>query len=159
MIKIKPSPTADSRTAIGEVSKEQLLKSSKQHIGDVSQALEYFSEKLEEAAGKHDYTKIDRAGIDAFYDAFSKRLTGDAFKAEPWFRRHVTEERHHLNDHCPEDVNLIDVLERIADITMAGMARSGKVFDDTLSAEILQKAYQNTIKLLLENIVVVDEAE
>jgi len=43
-------------------------------------------------------------------------------------------------------------MERIADITMAGMARTGKVYDDTLSPEILTKAYKNTNELLKNNI-------
>ena len=39
-------------------------------------------------------------------------------------------------------------MERIADITTAGMARTGNIYDDTLSPEILTKAYKNTIELL-----------
>jgi len=156
---IKKSPTADSRTATGEVSKQELYDSSVQHINDVRKALCFFMEKLADAGVNHDYTKIDDPdgmGITAFYDAFSKKLTGDAFKAEKWFKRHVSEERHHVNDRCPNDVNLIDLLERIADITTAGMARSGSIYDDTLSPEILMKAYSNTIKLLKEQIVLED---
>ena len=154
MIRIKKSPTADSRTAVGEVTKEQLYKSSIQHIGDVRLALLFFADRLWDAGQKHDHTKIDEAGIDSFYDSFSRKLTGDAFKAEPWFQRHITEERHHLTDYCPEDVTLIDVLERIADITTAGMARSGTVYSDTLNPEILQLAYKNTIELIKRNIEV-----
>jgi hypothetical protein len=152
MIKIKESKTADSRTAEGKPGKDRLLASSVQHIGDVQKGIAFFAQKLIEAGAVHDCTKID--GIDDFYDLYSQGLTGDAFKAGKWFKRHVTEERHHLNDHIPEDVTLIDVLERIADISMAGMGRSGRVYDDTLSGEILQKAYQNTVKLLVSNIEV-----
>ena len=143
------SPTADSRTAVGDPSKEDLLNSSVQHIGDVQKAMAWFAGKLIEAGAIHDHTKI--SGIDDFYDLYSRKLTGDEFKAGKWFKDHLTE-RHHLNDRCPEDVTLIDVLERIADITMAGMARSGKIYGDTLDAEILQKAYQNTIQLLVQEI-------
>ena len=153
MIRIKKSITADTRTAVGDPTKEDLLKSSLQHIGDVQKALAWFAAKLIEAGTIHDHTKI--SGIDDFYDSFSKKLTGDAFKAEKWFQSHL-EERHHLNDRCPEDVTLIDVLERIADITMAGMGRSGRVYDDTLDAEILQRAYRNTVALLVREIVVDD---
>ena len=42
---------------------------------------------------------------------------------------------------------------------MAGMGRSGKVFDDELDPEILEKAYKNTIKLLIDNIEVVEDTE
>ena len=65
----------------------------------------------------------------------------------------------HLLDRCPDDVNLIDVLERIADISMAGMARSGVVYDDELDPEILTKAFKNTLKLMINQIVVVDQED
>ena len=152
MIKIKKSPNADSRTAEGNTSKSELLGNSVQHIGDVQKGLAWFAEKLIEAGAIHDHTKI--SGIDDFYDSFSKGLTGEAFKAEKWAQLHYLTERHHLNDHCPEDVTLIDVLERVADITMAGMGRSGKIYDATLDPEILQRAYGNTVKLLADQIVV-----
>ena len=154
MITIRPSTTADSRTSVGEVTKEQLYYSSVQHIGDVKNAMKFFWCELMKAAEKHDHTKVDEAGIDAFYDSFSRKLTGDEFKAEPWFQRHITEERHHIKDRCPDDVNLIDLLERISDIVTAGLGRSGEVYPDMLDAGILQKAYQNTILLLTQNIEV-----
>ena len=153
-IQIKKSPSADSRTARGDVSKEELLHSTKMHIGDVQSALSFMADKLNEAGSVHDHTKLE--GIDDFYHDFKNVPMGDEFKAAKWFKEQHLTERHHLNDRCPDDVNLFDVLERIADITAAGMARSGKMFDDNLSPEILQKAYQNTIKLVLENIEVVE---
>jgi hypothetical protein len=73
-----------------------------------------------------------------------------------WYHRHITQERHHLDQHAPDDVNLFDVLERVADITTAGMARSGKIFEDHISPELLLQAYNNTIKLLQENIKVIE---
>ena len=152
-IQIKKSPTADSRTAVGDPTKEELLASSVQHIGDVQKALAWLAGKIVEAGAIHDHTKI--SGIDDFYDSYSRKLTGDEFKKEKWFQSHLTE-RHHLNDRCPDDVTLIDVIERIADITMAGMARSGSIYDDTLDAEILQKAYKNTIELLKNQIEIYD---
>lgn len=149
MINIKKSLTADSRTLVGEPDKEVLLKSSVQHISDVQKGMAFMANKLIEAGACHDHTKL--SGIDAFYDSYSKKLTGGAFKSEPWFQSHLSE-RHHLIDRCPEDVNLIDVLERIVDICMAGMGRSGVVFDDELSNEILQKAFKNTVEMLKSNI-------
>jgi len=49
---------------------------------------------------------------------------------------------------------VFDVLERIADITTAGLARSDNIYDDTISSDILQQAYKNTIELLKRNIEV-----
>jgi hypothetical protein len=152
MISIKNSSSADSRTAKGLVTQEELLNASRQHIGDVQAALAWFAGKLKEAGDSHDYTKIKDIG--EFYSDFIN-LSTEEFKQGKWFGKHLAE-RHHLNDRCPEDVNLIDVLERIADIVMAGMGRSGNVYDDSLSPEILQKAYANTVKLLQSNVQVAD---
>jgi len=156
MIEIRKSETADTRSAKEPVSQEKLLSSSEQHIGDVQEAMGWMREKLLAIANKHDWTKIDY--IDEFARDF--RTVQDNpevdFKQLTWFKRHVTSERHHVNDCCPKDVNLFDLMERIADITMAGMARTGKIYDDTLDPEILARAYKNTIALLKENITVVE---
>lgn len=155
MLEIRRSRSADTRSAEHEVTKEELLYNSEQHIGDVRQAMRYFAERLLAIAEKHDWTKID--GIDQFHKDFQQvQQHGGNFKELPWHRRHVAEERHHLTDRVPDDVNLFNVLERVADITMAGMARSGSVFSDSLPPDVLLKAYQNTIELLKRGIVVID---
>jgi len=153
-IVIKKSPTADTRSAKEIVEHKTLLASSHQHINDVQKALRWMNCKLGDIALKHDWTKIDY--IDEFFGDFSnvQNNKGVDFKKLTWFKRHVTSERHHVNDCCPEDVNLFDLLERIADITMAGMARTGKIYDDTLSPEILTRAYKNTIELLKSDVEV-----
>ena len=151
MIQIKKSQNADSRTMTGEPSKEELLKSSAQHISDVQKGMAFMAGKLIEAGTCHDHTKL--TGIDDLFESYSKKLTGNDFKAEKWYQSHLTE-RHHLLDRCPDDVTLIDVIERIVDITMAGMARSGFVYDDEIPNEILQKAFKNTLELLKTNIEV-----
>jgi hypothetical protein len=150
MITIHQSPTADTRTCdFANVSKETLLASSRQHIGDVVKALAFFSSKLTEAAGEHDYDKL--TAIDAFHADF---LTG--FKQTGWWDRHRAMHRHHLDmpDGVPMDVNLIDVLEHIADYVMAGMARSGSVYELKLPDELLQRAFKNTVDLLKCNVEV-----
>ena len=155
MLEIRRSSSADTRSAEHEVTKEELLYNSEQHIGDVRQAMRYFAERLLATAEKHDWTKID--GIDQFHKDFQQvQQHGGNFKELPWYRRHVSEERHHLTDRVPDDVNLFDVLEWVADITMAGMARNGSVFPDSLPPDVLLKAYQNTIELLKREIVVID---
>ena len=114
-----------------------------------------FAERLLRAADKHDCTKID--GIDQFHKDFRQvQQQGGNFKELPWYRCHVAEERHHLTDRVPDDVNLLDVLEWVADITMAGMARHGAVLPDSLSPEVLLMAYQNTITQLKNEIKVED---
>jgi hypothetical protein len=65
-IRIKPSPTADSRYCdFSKVSKQTLLHSSQQHISDVRDGMGWFIEQLIDRAKKHDFTKIKY--IDDFY--------------------------------------------------------------------------------------------
>jgi len=155
-ITIKKSQSADTRSATEKVSKEQLLSASHQHINDVRKAINWMRNKLGYISEKHDFTKIDY--IDDFYNEFEQAQNDPDFnfKESSWFRKHITSERHHVNDYCCSDINLFDLLERVADITMAGMARTGEIYDDELSPKILMKAYKNTVELLKKNIEVED---
>jgi hypothetical protein len=148
MISIKPSPTADTRTCdFANVSKQTLLESSHQHINDVESALMLFAGMIGAAASVHDADKI--SDIDGFHRDF---VTG--FKQTEWWDKHRQLNRHHLNtdDGVRDDVNLIDVLDFIADCVMAGMARSGSVTPLKLSPALLEKAFQNTVELLKQNV-------
>jgi len=150
MIRIHKSPTADTRTCdFANVTKDTLLASSQQHIADVSSALWFFMTELTAAAKKHDPDKI--TDIDGFHADF---VTG--FKQTGWWDRHRKLNRHHLEqpDGCPVDVNLIDVLDYIADCVMAGMARSGSVYPLKLGPELLERAFQNTVELLKREVTV-----
>jgi len=153
-INIEKSMNADTRSADRLVTKEELLAHSLQHINDVKKAFAFFIEIMATIAQRHDHTKIEN--IDEFHKDFELIQKGDVedFKQKHWFQDLHLKERHHLNDRCPEDVNLFDVLERVADITMAGMARTGKVYDDSLPPELLLKAYKNTVEFLKSNIAV-----
>jgi hypothetical protein len=151
MIEIHPSPTADTRTCdFAHVTKATLLASSVQHIADVGAALAFFGQAITRRAVAHDTDKL--TDIDGFHADF---LTG--FTVTDWWDRHRTLNRHHLTmgDGIPADVNLIDVLDFIADCVMAGMARSGSVYALKLSPELLEKAFQNTVEMLKDQIVVV----
>ena len=150
MIKIKKSKTADTRScAFIQVDKSQLYESSTQHIGDVKLGIELFIQMLQDAATNHDQDKL--SGINHFHSDF---ITG--FKETGWWDNHRKITRHHLlqEDGIPGDVNLIDVLEMIADCVMAGMGRSGSVYSLDIAPEVLMKALSNTVKLLKNQIVV-----
>lgn len=152
MIKIKKSHTADTRTCdVSLVDKETLLKSSLQHIGDIGKAMAFFISKLTEAAVAHDYDKLTE--IDWFLADFKTK-----FEKTGWWDNHRKIHRHHLiqDDGIPLDVNLLDVLEFISDCVMAGMGRSGSVYELKLSPELLEKAFQNTVELLKTQIIVED---
>lgn len=150
MIRVKPSPTADMRTCdFANVSKDTLLASSRQHIQDVRNALGHFASMLGTAIVDHDTDTL--TDIDGFHADF---VTG--FAQTGWWDRHRTLNRHHLTmeDGIPNDVNLIDVLDFIADCVMAGMARSGSVYPLSLPPELLERAFQNTVERLKTQVVV-----
>lgn len=150
MIEIEQNKTADTRSCdYANVSRETLLASSRQHIGDVAKGLGFFSGLLLEAAARHDYDKL--SDIDGFHADF---VTG--FAQTGWWDRHRKLNRHHLlmADGVPEDVNLIDVLDMVADCVMAGMARTGEVYPLNIPQELLLRAFQNTVTLLKEQVAV-----
>lgn len=150
MINIPQSSTADTRTCdFANVSKETLLASSQQHISDVRQALSFFGDLIREAARRHDYDKL--SDIDGFHADF---VTG--FTQDGWWTRHRQLNRHHLlgADGVPEDVNLVDVLDLIADCVMAGMARAGSVYPLAIDPAVLQRAFENTVEMLKREVVV-----
>ena len=151
MIEIKTSKTADTRsTDFKNTTKQELLDSSVQHINDVAKALGFFSGKLTEAAGAHDYDKL--TDIDWFLGDFH---TG--FKKTGWWDNHRKIHRHHLAvfDGIPHDVNLIDVLEYIADCVMAGMGRTGNVTPLEIPEALLENAFKNTVDLLKSQVKVI----
>ncbi len=156
MITIPKSQTADTRTCdYSKVSKQELLESSLQHIEDVTMGLAFFMQQIALAAKRHDTDKL--TDIDGFHADF---VTG--FKQTGWWDRHRKLNRHHLvnmqgvpqEDGIPADVNLIDVLDYLTDCVMAGMARSGSVTPLKLPPELLERAFQNTVALLKENVAV-----
>lgn len=150
MIIIEPSPTADTRTCdVSVVDKQTLLDSSLKHIWDVGAGLGFFAASLTMSASIHDYDKLTE--IDWFFDDFRTK-----FQQTGWWDNHRKIHRHHLNydDGVPEDVNLIDVLEHVADCVMAGMARSGEVYELKLSDDLLQTALRNTVALLKAQVIV-----
>lgn len=152
-IKVRKSPTADTRTCdFANVSKATLYISSDWHIEDVRSGLSLFGDMLLEAARVHDRDKL--SDIDGFHRDF---VTG--FKRTEWWDAHRKLNRHHLlePDGVPADVNLIDVLDMIADCVMAGMARSGSVYPLNIKPEVLMAAFNNTVELLKSKVVVEED--
>jgi len=109
---------------------------------------------MESAKEKHDQTKI--SGIDQFFSDFKTE-----FKEHSWYDNHKKEERHHIQhpEGVRSDVDLIDVLEYVADCVMAGMARSGSVYDLKLPDEVLRLALKNTTEKLKAQIEVKDHLD
>lgn len=152
-IRIRKSVTADSRTCdFNSITKDELIKSTVMHQMDVSEGIDFIIDKLYDASDNHDITKIDY--IDEFYFDFKS-----GFKKTNWWKKHQKEERHHLknSEYIQDDVNLIDIIESVVDGCVAGMARSGNYKFEDINKELLLKAYINTIKLVLDNIVIEEE--
>lgn len=152
-ILIKQSRNADTRSAEKEVTEQELLDNTYSHISDVQNVGFWLAEILKKQVLKHDHTKVEF--IDDFYNDFITGKQNQDFKTLPWWQIHLTE-RHHLNDSVPEDVNLIDVLEMVIDCTVAGLARSGDVYDITIPHDVLDRAINNTKQLIIDNVDVVE---
>jgi hypothetical protein len=152
---IEKNPNGDTRTAPKNISFKQFQEANDMHRADVNAIMKYLARLVHKAGLKHDYTK--KSDEDLFYENFLSTINnGTNFVEDEWYQLHVNEERHHLLSRCPEDVNLIDVIEMIADCTCAGLARSGEVRDLEISTDILEKAVKNTVKLIIDQIDLVD---
>lgn len=152
MIEIKKSKTADTRSCdYSKVEKDQLMKSSIQHISDVAKGLDYFGDLIDGSGALHDIDKL--TDIDGFHRDF---LTG--FEKTDWWDNHRKVSRHHVlqEDGVPKDVNLIDVLEMIVDCVMAGMGRTGEVYPLNIGSDVLMTAFTNTVELLKSQVKVKD---
>lgn len=147
---VKPSPTADTRSAEDLVSEEELEKSTKMHIQDVKAGCKLLADELKARAENHDQTKLKhfKEYFAQFRDA---QVTGQwSLSHEAWEKKFHLAERHHLKKRVPDDVDLLDVLEMISDCVVAALARSGEYHDEPFDALILKKAYDNTIKKLIK---------
>lgn len=153
VVSIHKNPNGDTRTAPENVSFKQFQEANDQHILDVARVMEAISYCLKSNAHKHDWTK--KAEEEMFYrDFLSTKNDGADFVSSEWYQLHVNTERHYLLARCPEDVNLLDVIEMVVDCVCAGKTRSGQVRDLEISPEILEKALKNTVKMVDDMTVV-----
>lgn len=153
---INKSSNADTRSANGKVTKEQLEHDTLSHINDVQNVGYWLADKLKNQLVEHDHTKLDY--LDEFYNDFNEKIDDGTrnFKEMNWFKnRHMTE-RHHLNDSVPDDVNLLDIMEMVIDCICAGLARSGNVYPITIPQEVVELAIENTKNLIIDNVEVVE---
>lgn len=150
-IYINKSKEADTRSCDWTlVTKEQLIESTLKHKEDVALGIDLLISKLNEIKELHDITKLTL--IDEFHSDFK---TG--FQQTSWWDIHKKMERHHLHeeDFIQEDVNLLDVLEQLVDAVMAAKARTNNFVKKDLPKGLLEKAYDNTLELMLGKVEVV----
>lgn len=161
MIKITKHTEGDSRVAKGIPTFTDFNNANNDHVTDVKKLAHFFAAELEERVRNHDWTKLAEPYRSMFYRDLCAVLEGrmDFFDGK-WSKLHYEDlERHHLKRHCPDDVDMFDVIEMICDCVAAGMARSGEVYDVDIPADVLTKAVANTVKLLKNEIQVVSNTE
>lgn len=132
-----------------DTTKEELYHNTLLHQLNVRRCLNIFIEMIKKSITYHDYTKINNScnGINEdFYNMLVNKEKNN------WWKLHQNIERHHLTkpEYVQEDVNLIDVLEMIADGFSAGVGRKGfyENWYGEFDKDLLLKAFNNTIKLL-----------
>lgn len=150
---IHKNPNGDTRTAQKGITFEQFQEANDSHRDDMNKVISVLSLMLSENGLKHDWTKKSEEKM--FYGDFIETMAGSLdFVSGNWYQLHVNAERHHLLSRCPEDVNLLDVIEMIVDCVCAGKTRSGEVRELEISTDILEKALKNTVKLVDDMTVV-----
>lgn len=146
-VTIHKNQNGDTRTAPKGVTFEQFQEANDSHIEDVKTTMCYLSILLAEKGLKHDWTK--KSEEEMFYRDFLAAMNdGSDFTSGEWYQLHVNTERHHLLSRCPEDVNLLDVIEMVVDCVCAGKTRSGEIRGLEITTDILEKALKNTVKLI-----------
>ena len=147
-IQIEPHTENDTRTATVIPTREEFDKANISHVKDVCNVMDALVEIIQQRAKRHDYTKFTDA--DNFYRQLCYCINNhdEDFTSSSWYKQHVTKERHHLNANCPNDVNLIDVLEMIVDCVVADIAKTGDVQPISIIPAVLNKAVQNTASLI-----------
>ena len=155
-MKIYKTDKCDTRTNPTNFTIEDVECDTLKHKLAVQDACSLIATKLIEQSQDHDYTKLGEY-LPAFYQALKTGFKGKEFYGLDWWNIHTTKERHHLNNHCPDDVNLIDVIEMLCDCVCAGKARTGTIYPIQISNEILQKAVANTVEMLEREIEVIEK--
>ncbi len=150
-IVLKDSSNGDSRTCKDDVTLEDVYDAVLIHRSDVEHALKWFVEDLICRSEDHDYDKV--SDIDTYGNMVVNGVKDDEFLASEWWHKHITEQRHHVTNYCPIDVNLLDILEMIADRVVAEKGRTGSINTEYLKidSDILIRAYWNTVRLLDEH--------
>lgn len=152
-IVIVKDSNGDSRTAKSIPSKGQFSRANMSHKFDVYRVMYAIADEIIKRGEIHDYTKVNE-DADLFYHDLCETMKGNMiFEDGEWAKLHYSAERHHLLRNVPDDVNLIDVIEMIADCVCAGMARSGEVRPLEIDEKILTDAMNNTVNMIKDSII------
>lgn len=141
----------DSRTAGTVPAFDEFAGANEQHQTDVGNAMRSFADILMNRGGNHDWTKVNDPDLRAmFYKELCAAVRGEKnFVDGAWYKLHCQLERHHLDQNCPDDVTLVDVIEMICDVVCARAARNpGSKLDVRVDQWILKKAFDNTVAMM-----------
>ncbi len=157
---IKRNTNGDTRVAEKIPTFSEFSDANTLHAEDVKSMMIAIADMIKEVGRDHDWTKKYEPYKSNFYRDLCNTIEGRIkFEDGQWNKDHYALERHHLLMRCPDDVNLIDVIEMICDCVCAGMARSGEVRDLEISEDILLKAVRNTVEMCKEAVVLRSEEE
>ena len=156
VIDVAANNLGDTRTANRKPSFDEFQAANGSHMTDVQDVMHEIAKLISKAGREHDYTK--KFYEPEFYADFCKVLDGstEKFTDMEWYQTHIHKERHHINSRCPDDVDLIDVIEHIVDCCCAGKTRSGYISPVVIDPEILKRAVENTVKLIDNNTRIVE---
>lgn len=156
VIDVAENNLGDTRTAKRKPSFDEFRAANGSHMTDVEDVMLEIAKLIRKAGLEHDYTK--KFYEPEFYADFCKVLDGstEKFTDMEWYQTHIREERHHINSRCPDDVDLIDIIEYIVDCCCAGKTRSGYISPIVIDPEILKRAVENTVKLIDNNTRIVE---
>ena len=155
-MKVRKHTEGDSRVAKELPTFQKFNIANEDHRADVWHMINEFIKILKQTSSSHDWTKTTEPYRSMFYRDLCATIEGRMnFMDGQWAHLHYYEqERHHLKQYCPDDVNLFDVIEMICNCVVAGMARSGDVYDVDIPADVLTKAVKNTVEILKAEIEV-----
>ena len=118
------------------------------------------SNSLNTKVSYHDFTKVQEPFKTMFYNAvYEKIKNGASFDDSEWAITHYQTERHHLNKHIPDDVDLLDVIEYVVDSIVSNVEQLGIKGNVTISNIDLMTALQNTINKISNMIFIPEENE
>lgn len=147
--------TADRMPTIAEFDRVNLV-----HNENVRKMMAMFAEMLIERGTLHGITKTQEPYHSMFYREFCSAVNNKTDISDgDWMKLYCMHERYLLDKRCPSDVNLIDVIEMIADSVCADIAQKGKAEDVTIDADILQRAVANTTRLLADMVEQVEPSQ
>ena len=164
-MEVNYNPNCDTRTMKKMPTKDNLLKSNKDHINDVLNIIIEMVDDLIYQVLNHDEDKV--SDIDGYYKAIEDTFkNGKDFEKSKWFINHNNSRHHRVKwDKDFDDINLYDLIEHFADVTVAIAARRGQPMSSedimNMIVEIPDLTYKvaffNTFKSLSENIEVIND--